>query len=164
MSGVVLPHAAPAMVDGLDHMFDDRALGDAEPCRDFGVRQVMELDEHEDLSAFGRKLSDGVLQERDLLLRPDDGVERRAWVRLVEGLLRMVERDRSSVLLAAVMVDDEIRRDAKEKGARIGESFAGGALHQAEEGVLQEVFGRFRAAQPAREELLQVLPMFTDQG
>lgn len=127
------------------------------------MRQVVKFDEQKDLPAFGREFRDGLLQERDLLLRPDDGFDRRAGVRLVDRAIGFADGQCFPMLLTAVVVDDEIRGDAKEKRTGVDEGVIRGCLEQAEKRVLQQVLGRFRTAQATGEELLQVLSMLTDE-
>jgi Fur family ferric uptake transcriptional regulator len=127
------------------------------------MAQVVKLDEHKHLPALGRQFLDRLFQARDLLFRPDDGFNRGRGICLVDRAFRIVERHGLAVLSPTMVVDDEIRGDAKEKGTRIGEDLAGPVLQQANKRILDQVLGGFRAAQAASQELLQVVAVISDQ-
>ena len=66
--------------------------------------------------------------------------------------------------LTAVMVDDEIRGDPEEKCPRIENRLSRRWLKQAQEGILNRIFGGLRTSQATREKMLQIASMFLDEG
>lgn len=69
------------------------------------MREVVKFDEQKYLAALRGQFLNSPCQARDLLLRPDDGFDGRALVRLVERALRVVQRHRVPVLPATLMID-----------------------------------------------------------
>lgn len=122
---------------------------------------MMKPDENEDLPAFRRKLPNALFEQGNLLFGPDYGFDGRAGVGRVNRYAGIGQG--RPMLLTTVMVDDKIRGNPKEKGARIQKGLSRRCLEQTQEGILHEVLGRLRTSNSARQKMLQIAPMLFDQ-